>query len=74
MSNFVIDSLKTLGLTGQTQFRKSIPIGLMGEDRLLRRVLEQLSVNRQGGPHSQPLARTVVGFIGDGIQLYLAVV
>ena len=46
----------------------------MDEDGLLRGVQEQLPVDRQGRSYSQPLARAVVDFIGDGIQLLLAVV
>lgn len=46
----------------------------MDEGRLLRGVQEQLQVDRQGRSYSQPLARAVVDFVGDGVQLFLAVV
>lgn len=46
----------------------------MDEGGLLRGVQEQLPVDRQGGSYSQSLARAVVNFIGDGVQLFLAVV
>ena len=40
---------------------------------MFRGVQEQLPVNRQGGSYSQAFARSVVDFIGNGIQLLLAV-
>lgn len=46
----------------------------MNEGGFLRGVQEQLPVDRQGRSYSQPLARAAVDFVGDGVQLFLAVV
>lgn len=44
----------------------------MNECGLLRGIQDQLSVGCQARPYSQPFARSAVDFIGDGIQLLLA--
>ena len=46
----------------------------MNEGGLLRGVHEKLPVDRQERSYSQPLVRAVVVFVGDGVQLFLAVV
>ena len=59
--------------SGRIQVRSATPIGLMDEGGWLRGVQEQLPVNRQGRSYSQSFAGAVVDFIGNGVQLFLAV-
>ena len=45
----------------------------MDEGGLLSGVQEHLPVDPQGRSYSQPIARAVVGFVGDGDKLFQAV-
>ena len=45
----------------------------MDKGGVVRAVQEEFPINRQGRSYYQPLARTVVDFVGNGIELLLAI-